>query len=328
MAQSLKNNNFNNEEVKNAWESIKKANSITLLTHVNPDGDAISACAALELFLESLDIKQIETIYPNHSAHEATTKRKPKNLLVNSHKQIPDLIISLDTATYERFYYPEEFKSIPLINIDHHISNSIRGKYDFVDYNASSSCEILFCLMKQWYEEKITSEIATRILCGILYDSQNFRTQNTTQKTLQTAANLIDLGASLFTLQREIFSNKDPLLISFWGHLLNTIKISKNKKAVWNTITQEELKKRNITTDSLAGFNNFLSLISNVDMTILFYEAEDGKTEVSLRSKTTNVNNLASNFGGGGHKNAAGIQTEKPIKDVEKELINLIESTG
>src|SRR5574338_167663 len=79
---------------------------------------------ALHFLLEKKG-KKVETIYPTKP--EAEIKRQPNNVLINQHCQIPDLLIICDTSTYERIYYPELFKALPSINIDHHISNNIAG---------------------------------------------------------------------------------------------------------------------------------------------------------------------------------------------------------
>ena len=110
MVQSSKNNSFQ-KKIRLAWQDINKAKKITILIHFRPDGDAISSCAALSSILEK-EGKQVESIYP--SKPEFIFKRQPKNILINKHKQIPDLIIALDTANYERLYFPKEFSGVVL----------------------------------------------------------------------------------------------------------------------------------------------------------------------------------------------------------------------
>ena len=102
--------------------------------------------------------------------------------------------------------------------------------------------------------------------------------------------------------------------------MIITGSFSKEKNAAWSYITQKDLKKFGLDLSSLIGFNDFLSEISEIDITILFYEIEPGKTKVSLRSKEKDVNLIASKFGGGGHKNAAGILSDKPLKNLMSEI--------
>ena len=321
MGPNLRNNSFSDEDISQTLKLIEKSNNVTLLTHFRPDGDGISACAAFEDILLRLN-KKVETIYPNKPEFEF--KRIPKNICINKHKQKPDLLIALDTANYERLYYPKEFNNIPFINIDHHISNSLKGTYNFISKNTSSTCEILFELIKEHNIDLINKYTAECLLFGILYDSNVFQTQSTYPSTLRVSAELIELGANLFELKTELISDKDPKIINLWGKLLSNIQITKSGQAAFAKITQDDLKKENLTISSLIGFNNFLSQITGVEYTLLFYQTEFNKTKVSLRSKTKDVNKLASQFGGGGHKNAAGILTDEPIDQLIKKITNLL----
>ncbi|MCK4650557.1 bifunctional oligoribonuclease/PAP phosphatase NrnA [Candidatus Babeliales bacterium] len=325
MEQNSKNNiiknGFSKKNIFHALKKIQKSKTITILTHLNPDGDAISSCTAMSHILEKKG-KKVEVIYPSNP--EFKLKRTSKNILINKHKQIPELLIILDTATHERCYFIDDFKNIPIINIDHHISNTINGTYNFVDKKTSSTCEIIFILLQNWNKNLIDKYTAECLLCGILYDSQIFHTQSTTSKTLAISAKLMSLGANLYKLKNEIISHKNPQFVKLWGKILSNIKITKKGNAAWTSITQQDLKKHNLKPTSLIGFNNFLSQIMGIDITILFYETENEKTKVSFRSKKTNVDKLASKFGGGGHKNAAGILSKKPIKTLIKEIIKLL----
>ncbi len=318
MVINCNNNHFSRKNIKKAWNEIKKTNKITFLTHYKPDGDGISACAALSHICEHL-CKDIETIYPSKAEFEF--KRQPKNILINKHKQIPDLIIVCDTANYERMYFHPDFEMIPMINIDHHISNTINATFNFVDGDSSSACEILYELIKEWNNDLFDQYVAECLLMGILYDSQVFHTQSVTSQTLRVAADLIDLGANLFELKTELLANKDPKIIKLWGQILQNVQIAPKGNCAWTKLTQEDMKKFGVTPKCLIGFNNFLSSLSNIDVTLIFYETKDGKTKVSLRSKKADVNLLASKFGGGGHKNAAGILSEKPIDELITQIL-------
>ncbi len=307
----------NAHDLETAAQLIKKAKAITLLTHYNPDGDGISACAALAHILEEQG-KKVETVYPTKT--EEDIKRQPKNVLIGTHQQVPDLIITTDTSVYKRLYYPDAFKDIPLINIDHHLNNEIQGVVNFVSIDISSTCELLYVLLQAWYPTQINTYVAECLMYGILYDTQVFYNQATKPSTLHVAAELINHGANLCALQQELLCNKNPEVIRFWGNLLSNVTITFDGKAAWIIITQKDLKDRGLTLSATVGFSNFLAQLSHVDITILFYESEDGKSKVSLRSKNADVNQFASQFGGGGHKNASGITSDKPLDVLVTEL--------
>ncbi len=309
------------KEIKESWELIQHAAHITLLSHNDPDADGMSACAALSYILERKG-KKVETIYPNQP--EFPLQRHPSHVLINKHSQIPDLIIIVDTARCERAYYPQEFAQIPLINIDHHRSNNIKGLFNFVNPEAASACEELFIIMNAWDESLIDRTVAENLLCGILYDSQIFQTASTTERTLEIALNLMQKGANLFELKEELTSSKNPHVIELWSKILATVKISPSKKSAWVCITQSDLQATQSKFSSLVGLSNFISQISGIDVTSTFYETDKGTVKVSLRSKITDVNALAAQCGGGGHKHAAGITLAQPFDDVVKKVTALL----
>ncbi|MFH0898609.1 MAG: DHH family phosphoesterase [bacterium] len=321
MDHHLIRNIFNKDDVGRAWTLIQQAQAITLLTHDKPDGDGVSACAAVSLLLEKLG-KKTETIYP--SKPEFEIKRQSKHVLINKHSFVPDLIIACDTANYGRLYFPDDFKSIQLINIDHHISNKIKGTINFVsEYGVASSCEQVYHLVLGWNADALDKQMAEILLFGLLYDSQVFYTKATNSNTLKIAAELIDKGANLFSLQAELLQNKDPQIIALWGHVLSNVCFSKTKKSAWVVITQKELQQRGLDLASLVGLSNFLAQLSQTDVTALFYEDKDGRTKVSFRSKKADVNAFAAQFGGGGHTNASGIWVDEPIVVVVKKVTAL-----
>lgn len=308
---------FASSDIAGAWGLINKVTTITLLTHQRPDGDGMSACAALEYVLVGLG-KKVETIYPDEP--EFPIKRQPRDAKIKSHSRIPELLISLDTANCERMYFPEAFKNIPLINIDHHVSNSIRGTYNFVDGDASSACEVLFDLLMAWNIAIADKSLAEILLYGILYDSRVFHTQATSAHTLAVSAALVGCGADLYALKNELLCNKNPKIVSVWKVLLERITYAKRGDAVWSYIMQDDLKKLGVSISSLVGFNDFLGELSDIDITMLFYEMETGQTKVSLRSKSADVNKLAAKFGGGGHKNASGILSDTPLPELMSQV--------
>lgn len=318
MSEFLFEHCYANNQIVDAWDLIKAAKKITLLTHSNADGDGISACAALDHILKKLG-KNTESIYPDKP--EFNYKRQPANLLINRHNQLPDLIIACDVANYERLYWPKEFINIPMINVDHHVSNSLNGKFNFVNADASSASEELYIILQKCDASVIDEYVAECLLFGILYDSQIFQIHPLYPRTFKVAADLMQLGADLFKLEKELLSNNNNKIFVFWGNILSNIKVSKNGRAAWACITQKSLIDNDMQLSSLIGFNNLLSQICDVDVTLLFYEKEDGKTKVSLRSKITDVNVLAQRFGGGGHANAAGILTSMSMDQIVQKII-------
>jgi phosphoesterase RecJ-like protein len=302
------------------WHLINNAQKVTLITHERPDGDGISACAAMDILLHKLG-KETETIYPTEPEFAYT--RQPETVLVHTYTFVPDLIIVLDTATRKRCYIPEEFANIPLIVIDHHISNDIEATGRIVDQYASSACEVLYELIMLWAPERIDKNIAEALMMGILYDTQVFRTTLTSSKTLRIVADLMEKGADLIALKDELLANKNPGIIKVWASFLQSVVLSPSGKSAWAALPKKDLVFVDGTIPVLVGFSNFLAEISHVDIIAIFYETEDGKTKVSLRSRIADVNALAKQFGGGGHIHASGIVMSMPLDECVKEVTRL-----
>jgi bifunctional oligoribonuclease and PAP phosphatase NrnA len=314
------------DEIKSAWQVVSSADKITLLTHSKPDADGISACAALEFVLLKSGKQYIETIYPDEP--EFLYKISPKNVSVGVHKQVPDVVIVCDTSVKDRTYHPDDFSRAVIINIDHHEHNRIDATYNFVAKDVSSTCELLYVLFQKWVPDLLKEKyVAECLLSGILYDSQMFHTQNTYQSTLKIAAELVTCGASIYHLNQDLLSNKNSAIIKLWGNVLNNVVIEQEHDFAWCAISQEVLKKYEVDLTSLAGFSNFLAQLSEIDVTMIFYETKDGDTKVSLRSRNKDVNEFARKFGGGGHKNAAGIYLKKSLKNAVEFVISKMKKT-
>ena len=304
------------------WDLITDAQTITLLTHMNPDGDGISACAALHRILQRLE-KTVEAVYPSKPAHPYLFHVTPYHIA--QHTLQPDLIIALDTGSQERLYFPDAYANIPLINIDHHVNNTAYGTFNVIDADASSACEVLYALLKQWCPELIDKTVADPLLYGILYDTQTFHTKNTSAGTLRTAAELMDKGASLFELKTDLLSHKSPQIIKLWADVLERVTITNNGKAAISYIALADIKQYDLKPASLAGFINFLAEISGIDVVAIIYEFKKDGVKLSLRSKETDVNAIAAHFDGGGHIHAAGAVTSESLEDTYRKLKKLLE---
>lgn len=301
---------LDNMHCQQAWQALCNAQNVLLLTHKNPDADGISACAAFDIVLRRLN-KNVQAVYPTPS--EQVLERQPADVCINKHSLEPDIIVICDTANRERAYWHDSFMNKPVINLDHHISNSINATYNFVVGDASSACEVVYAFLATVAPDMIDQSVAECLLFGILYDTQIFQIASTTADTLRTAAALVDKGCIVSDLVVELNAHKDPRVIAFWGALLQSVQYNKNKTAVWVVITQALLAQYGMTQVALVGLNNFLATLSCIDVIAVFTELVDGNCKVSLRSKQADVNKLAQHFGGGGHVHAAGISMQQSI---------------
>lgn len=231
-----------------------------------------------------------------------------------------DLIIVLDCADLEQLgtiyeKNTELFFSAPVINIDHHASNTFFGNINLVEITATSTSEIVVELIKKLerVENKslISEEIATLLLTGIITDTSSFQNPNTTPKSFDVAADLIDLGARQQEIIQNIYKTKKVSTLKLWGHTLSKIQIDPIHRIVWSTITKNDLNEVDAHPDESAGIiDELMSNAPGSEVILLLKDNLNGVISGSLRTTSPNIDasKIALLFGGGGHLQAAGFK--------------------
>ena len=184
------------------FELIEKSNSILLLTHKDPDGDAIGSVLAFYHFLTSIN-KAVDMILSNIPK---TFNFLPSiNKVVDRTDKDYDLCIVLDCASEERIFQNENLlnRCRQIVVIDHHISNSKYGNINLVEGNISSCCQIVYYLLKEW-NIPISMEIGKSIISGVLTDTNGFSNNNVDADTYRLAAELVDLGINVHDIYNKV----------------------------------------------------------------------------------------------------------------------------
>lgn len=232
-----------------------------------------------------------------------------------------DLILVVDSAELSLLgsIYSDNidlFQTTPILNVDHHISNTRFGQLQLIDPTCASATEVLyawFCSHPKW-KDLITPDIATLLLTGLITDTRSFQNPNTTPRSLEVAANLLDLGARQQEIIQHIYKTKPLSTLKIWGRALNQIQFDPESKIVWSSISREDLTEMGATSKESAGIlDELISTIPDADVHALFTEIEEGGFKASLRSSTAiDVNKAAGRlFGGGGHARAAGFKIKQ-----------------
>ncbi|MBT4020777.1 hypothetical protein HOF17_00140 [Candidatus Peribacteria bacterium] len=231
-----------------------------------------------------------------------------------------DLVVVVDTADVKllgSFYetHKDLFDKVPVLNIDHHISNSKFGTCNLLSTSSASATEVLyewFMSVGEW-KAKITSDIATLLLTGLITDTRSFQNPNTTPRSLEIAAELLDMGARQQEIIQFIYKTKPLSTLKIWGRALNNIQVNKKDHIVWSTISRDDLAEMDATSKETHGIiDDLLTTIPGADVYILFTEIEEGKLKASMRtSEEKDASVIASElFEGGGHNRAAGFRRE------------------
>ncbi|MBA3944690.1 MAG: bifunctional oligoribonuclease/PAP phosphatase NrnA [Herpetosiphonaceae bacterium] len=300
---------------------------ILVISHVNPDGDAIGSVVGLGLALEQQG-HQTTWLVPTPVPPFAT--RMPGAERVQSYSQdqrLPatvDLVILVDTGDVQRItsIWEEQqtyLRARPLIVIDHHVTNSGEGLCNLVDPLSSSTCELIYGLLRAW-DVEFTPELATALLFGITTDTQSFRTSNTTPSALRAAADLLEQYADREAIVRDVYHNT-PFT---YGKLL-ALALAEMQRAgdvVWTHVSQEMQRITGADDEAGSEVTDYLAGLGEFKASALFKERRDGTVKVSFRSNPpVDVASVAQQWGGGGHRQAAGCTIMQPLSDAEPLVI-------
>jgi phosphoesterase RecJ-like protein len=233
-----------------------------------------------------------------------------------------DLILVLDCSDLDRLdkmYTAQVFADTPLINIDHHITNTNYGAINWVDASAASTAEMTLALV-QSLQVSLDRDIATSLLTGITTDTLGFRTSSTTSHTLRSAADLMDAGASLPDIVELVYNAKPLGVARIWGEALRDLQAQDG--LVWTSVTQAMLRTYATDPDEVKGLVSFLRGTQGTDIAVLFIENGEGRIKVEFRaSRRADVADIAARLGGGGHRAAAGCTLPGPLASAQQRVL-------
>jgi len=248
-----------------------------------------------------------------------------------------DLIITVDTAELSQLkgIYEnniEMFHELPVINIDHHISNSHFAKINHVDIMSSSTAEMLLYLLESFSKESdkelIDEDVATLLLAGIITDTGSFQNANTTPKSFAASAKLVSYGARQQEIIRHIYKTKQLSQLKLWGRVLSKIQTDDIYRIVWSTVSKQDLRDTNSSMSETSNvIDELMTNAPGAEVVILMKEKDENLVSVSVRTTTNAVDasKIAANFGGGGHTRAAGfIMKNSNLIDAEYKVLNYI----
>ena len=318
------------EQFERIGEVIRQKDRFVLVTHVNPDGDGIGSEIALHRYLTGLG--KSSAIVNGHPA--------PLNcrfLDVGSEVQVfdpsahaetvasADAVFILDISNWDRLGRcgpPVRESGALKICIDHHISNDKFAEINLIDEDASSTGELIYRLITGMGGE-ITPEIAEPLYVSIVTDTGSFRFSNTNSLSHTIAAHLVEIGVNPRAIYRRIYENSSIGRIKLLGLALSELNMAADDKIAWVRITREMMEKTGTRPQDCEGFVDYLRLLKDVEVCLIFIEVDRDKTKISLRSRgLVDVNEIAGQFGGGGHQHAAGLFVENDLEEMEHALID------
>lgn len=318
------------KDIKNIIEAINEGNNFIVTSHYSPDGDNIGSTLSMYYALKSLG-KNVLYVLDDTTPTNLNFLTKEVNILKSEELNVnlsEFILITLDCGDKGRICVSEEIiKSTKmLICIDHHASNDCFGDLNYVNPKESSTCELVYNLLREYSKfldkQIIDENIATCLYTGLITDTGNFCYSNANPSSFMMANELISIGAKRDLIIQKVFQSNPYNYYKLLGEALNTLDIV-NGKVASIVLTQEMLDRNNISFNDSDGISSYTRDIDGVEVGLLFKEKAENEIKVSFRSKSyVNVSSVAATFGGGGHMRASGCTIRDNIENAKKMVID------
>ena len=309
-------------DLEKAVNLLKKNDNMIVITHKNPDGDAIGSSFGLYFSLLKMGKKVIIDIGENIPKTYSWIYKDYNN----KYNFDPKYIISVDLADTKLL--PDNLKIFENkidLSIDHHPSNNNYAKDALVDATAASTTQLLYnVILKLIGKDNIDKKIASCLYLGLTTDTGCFRYSSVTAQTHQVAADLIKLGANHVDINKKIFDTKSKDMLMFEQEILSKIEYHINSKCAIIFISKDLKDKYNIADEELEGLSVLPIQIEGVEVGVTIKEKEK-EYKISIRtSEKYDASEICKHLGGGGHKRAGGCSLNGPLKKVKQQLIATI----
>ena len=288
-----------------------------LLTHRRPDGDTLGSSAALCLGLRSLGktchILQNPEITPRFAfLHEGLTRQEPEE---------GDIPVTVDVASPGML--PNSFT--PLLDrvqlrIDHHGAATSFTPREIVDPDSASCAELVWDIL-EILGVTMEKRLAEAVYVGLSTDTGCFRFANTTEHTFATAAKCARAGARLYELNQELFETNTLGRLRIQGWIVEHMKLLQNGTLALVVIPRQVEQEIGVTEDDMDNISNFPRTVAGVRMAATLRETASGEAKLSVRAVPGyDAARIAAQFGGGGHKGAAGANMSMPLAEAAKQV--------
>src|ERR671935_826356 len=304
-------------------DAIRSHDRFLVVTHENPDGDALGSILAMKLALDRLGKDAVMYLYGDAPLPREYAFMPLAELRRGAPPDVHDrVLVALDCANEQRLGPdPALLEQAPLtIDIDHHHDNSRFGEVNLIVANAASTGEILRGLFRELGVE-LTPEIAEALYIAVVTDTGRFQYTNTTPKALRLAAELVEAGADVHRVFQGVYESVEFAKLKLLARALERAKVYDGGRIVVSYLLATDFAEVGAEEPYSEGIIDFLRAVEGADMAVLIREPprEDGPTRrVSLRASVDelDVSAIARKSGGGGHRQAAGFSSEAAIDEI------------
>lgn len=306
---------------------IKNSTKILIMSHINPDGDALGSTSSMYTTIYENFKKRADILVIGHlpNCYKFLSNIETAKFEFDT-SMVYDLVITLDVASLDRLANHQILfeKAIHTINIDHHKTNSNFGEVNVVNPKASSTGEVLLNIFNEqnW---KISLDSAIGLYTAILTDTGGFRYENTSENVFLSAAQLVKIGINPNEIYKNCYEKKSKDFVMFQNACINKAEFLFNNKVAYTVVYKKDLEKYQAKDDFTEGLVETLRAIDSTEISFIAKEIDSKSTKISMRSKTKDVAAICAEYGGGGHTFAAGCLIKSGVDKAIKKILKTIE---
>ncbi len=319
------------DTLQRAAEEIRRRRRFVIASHVRPDGDAIGSQLAMAYALRALG-KEARIV-----------NRDPPPLAFLSFPGVADIqiadriddtgdaVIVMESGDLSRTGVAGLDAGF-VINIDHHVGNTMYGAVNWFDVSAAACGEMVYDLVRE-LRVPLTYEIAVHVYIAILTDTGSFHYSNISPRTFDTCRQCVEAGVNPQAVARAVFDSNSLGRLKLFGAVLSGMQLDAAGQIATLTVDDQLLADCGATYEDTDGLINLPLTVKGIQAVIFFKKVGPDDWRISLRSKgNIDVNAVAKQFGGGGHKNASGCSATGSLDSLkalfQKKVLEQIELAG
>lgn len=306
---------------------LREHQRFVLLSHVDPDGDAIGSALGLAWILRGLD-KQAQVLLPGGAPDLYRFLTGADEILSDPGQADPSAaaVVALDATSASRLgdLAPLLDGPVAVANVDHHGDNQRFAPLNLVDATASATALIVWETAKE-AGFPVSPSAAESLYAGILTDTGRFTFANTDVRTLAAAAALADAGAAPAAIAQNVYGQRSVSSVRLLGHALETLEVYEGGDVACLHVTDAMLDETGASLEDSEGFSVWARSLAGVKVGVFLREAPDGMIKISFRSNEgVEIDGVAGRFGGGGHPSAAGARVPGPLQAAKHAVLEAI----
>lgn len=324
---NLKTTTNPDEGARAVAERIRAGRNFLITSHRNPDGDALGSGLALQRLIRQMGKEakvQVRDGFGKPLLHiPGASDVTITDTLPADYPQAYDAVFTMECPEVERTGYP--VLPGPVVNIDHHLGNTMYGEINYLDLDAPSVGEMVLQINRRHLGLPLDRETATAMYVSLATDTGFFRYHNTTLRTFEAAEELVRAGVVPGDVSLWINESSPRGAIKLLGLCLTTLELTAGDKIATILLPKHFFADAGASAEDTEGIVNYGRMIDGVLVSALLKELDGNATRVSMRAKPgVDVQQVAAMFGGGGHAAASGCTIPLPLAEAKAKLVGIL----